>query len=185
MAELIERKIFMASNTPDGFVGYFDQIVDNYRLNKLYILKGGSGVGKSTFIQKFARALIAHYKGRRRLTVDYLMCSADPKSYDGAIIHELGIGIIDGTFPHITDPKYPGLVDEIIDLAQFIDSGKIKMTQAELYEMKKQRKDCFRRAYAELYRARELHEQVEAVYGGAVDFGKVDKVFSEIIKTHI
>ena len=181
----------MGSNTADGFVGYYNQIVDNYPIKKMYILKGGSGVGKSTLIRKFARAIIDTHtydkspdKNRPydTLTIDYLVCSADPSSIDGIIIHEMGLAIIDGTFPHITDPKYPRIVEEIIDLAQFIDVKKIKLSKDELQAMMKERSDCFRRAYEELHKARELHHKVEAVITPSVDFKEVDKVLKSIIQ---
>jgi len=186
MTKIIERNIFMGSNTADGFVGYYNQIVDNYPIDKLYILKGGSGVGKSTFIRKFAGAIIdAAKQDQTPLTVDYLICSADPSSVDGAIIHEHGIAILDGTYPHITDPKYPGLVEEIIDLAQFIDPTKIKISKDELQTMMAQRKDCFMRAYKELHTARELHHKVESIMTPSVDFKKVDEVLAGIIGKHV
>ncbi|MCL2587319.1 MAG: hypothetical protein FWE31_03730 [Firmicutes bacterium] len=173
-----ERRIFLGSNTPDGFVGWFDQIVDNYDLKKLYILKGGSGVGKSTFIRKFVESL-------EPSNVEWIMCSADPASYDGAIMPELGLGIIDGTFPHITDPKYPRMVDEIIDLSQFIDPAKITATRGEIQTIMAQRKDCFLRAYTELSNARELHKQVEAVFSNAMDFNGVDELLKKLVNSYL
>ena len=174
----IERKIFMGANTADGFVGWFDEIVDNYDLKKIYIIKGGSGVGKSTLIRRFAEGL---QKIHKTLTIDYLMCSADPSSYDGAIIHELGVAIMDGTSPHITDPKYPGVVEEIVDLAQFIDKAKVGATKEVFKEIMSKRRDCFLRAYDELKKARELHRKVEAFMTPAVDFERVDEVMEKLV----
>ena len=181
MAKVTERKIFMGANTADGFVGFFDQIVDNYELKKIYIIKGGSGVGKSTFIKKFAQTMTQMFGKTKQLTIDYLMCSADPGSYDGAIIHEMGVALIDGTKPHITDPKYPGMVEEILDFAQFIDFAKIKATQAELKEMMARRAECFERAKIELEKARQLHRKVESYITPAVDFSKVDELFKQLV----
>ncbi|MCL2847033.1 MAG: hypothetical protein FWE38_05095 [Firmicutes bacterium] len=176
-----ERKIFLGANTPDGFVGFFDGIVDAYPIRRMYILKGGSGVGKSTFIRNFVDGIRERNAGRD-LTIDYLMCSSDPKSYDGAIIHELGLAIIDGTRPHIVDPKYPGLIEEIIDLAQFINPKKIMASRDELQSMMAERKQCFHRAYVELKRARELHRVVESHMTAAVDFARVDKLLAKLIR---
>lgn len=172
----------MGANTPDGFVGFFDKMADNYPLKKLYILKGGSGVGKSTFIRNFAQHFITQAtQTEAKLTVDYILCSADPDSYDGAILHEAGIAIIDGTSPHITDPKYPGLVEEIIDLAQFIDTKKIRATREKIRVLQDKRKECFRRATAELAQARIIHAEVETIFTASVDFKKVDRLLEKLI----
>ena len=182
MKNITTRKIFLGSNTPDGFIGFMDSMVDNYPLEKIYILKGGSGVGKSTFIKRFADKVIA-VNPEEKLTIEYIMCSADPTSFDGVIIHELGIAIIDGTNPHITDPKYPGVVEEIIDLAKFLDTSKLSVSKEHLRTLMNERKECFARAYHELNKARDLHMQVEKLMSGAMDFQKVDALLNEIAKT--
>lgn len=182
MGKVVERKIFMGANTAEGFVGWFDQIVDNYDLKKIYIIKGGNGVGKSTFIKNFTQRV--GESGARPLTIDYLMCSADPNSFDGAIIHELGVAILDGTKPHIVDPKYPGVVEEIIDFARFIDSSKVSATKEQLRELMAERKQCFERAYVELRKARELHKKVESFMTPAVDFSGVDGLLDMLVKKH-
>lgn len=146
-------------------------MVDNYALKKLYILKGGSGVGKSTFIKKFSDAF-------QPTTTEFIMCSADPESYDGVILHDLGVAMIDGTFPHIVDPKFPGLVDEIIDLSQFLDPTKIKATRDELSSLMSQKTIHFKSAYAELHSAREVHKQIEAIMSSAMDFSALDKIIT-------
>ena len=184
MSKIITRKIFLGANTPDGFVGFFETMVDDYNLEKLYILKGGSGVGKSTFIRNFTNQIIEIYKDKTNLTIDYILCAADPSSYDGVIIHELRIGIIDGTRPHIADPKYPGLVDEIIDLAQFINPTKITANREELRTLIDQRKQCFVRATQELYNAREIHKQVESEFIPAMNFKRVNKVLTKLVAKH-
>ena len=185
--KIIERKLFMGSNTADGFVGFYDKIADWYGLRKLYILKGGSGVGKSTFIKKFAKKLIERATSESaeccplKLTIEYLVCSGDPNSIDGAIVHELGIGIIDGTSPHMTDPKYPGLVEEIIDLAQFIDKTKIKATQEDLRVLLAKKQGHYQNAFAELEKARQTHNKIEAIMTPSVDFQKVDGLLQNIL----
>lgn len=176
---VLERDIFLGANTPDGFVGFFDRIADYYDLRKVYILKGGSGVGKSTFIRKFAKELIKH--ADKNLTVDYLVCSGDPTSCDGAIIHELGVAIIDGTAPHITDPRYPGLVEEIIDLAQFIDPKKLGGKRDQINQIQKRKSEHYKRAFEHLYQAREVHKELEAIYTPSVDFSGVDEVLARVL----
>ena len=44
---------------PEGFISCFDQLIDGARLQRMLILKGGPGVGKSTFMRRVHAALSA------------------------------------------------------------------------------------------------------------------------------
>lgn len=182
---LKERKIFLGGNTPDGFVGFYDQVVDMYDLKKLYILKGGSGVGKSTFIRNFITKVVHHAQQQSvdgPLTIDWIYCSQEPTSLDGAIIHELKLGIIDGTRPHMTDPKYPGIVDQIIDLAQFIDNTKLINRKQELQLLMTKKKSHYNKAYEQLSKARQYHNKIEAIYTPCVDFNDMNKLLDRLVE---
>jgi hypothetical protein len=170
----MDKKLFFGANTAEGFVGYYDQIVDMYDLKKLYILKGGSGVGKSTFIKKFADHLAGHDR-------DFLVCSGDPSSLDGVIIPDKKIGIIDGTAPHAVDPKYPGIADEIINLGEYIIAEKVKAGKKEIAELSDKKKEYYKKATEMLRLARETHYRLEGFYKGAVDFNKIDKRLESLI----
>lgn len=172
-----ERKLFAGANTPDGFVGFYDKIADMYNLEKLYILKGGSGVGKSTFIRNFANAFPNEQK-------DFLLCSGDPKSLDGVILLGRKIGIIDGTFPHAVDPQYPGVVDEIVNLGEYIVWDKVKATREKLSNLCAQKRHSYALAYQHLNKAREIHHEIEALYKGAIDFEAMGLKLNQIIVQH-
>ena len=95
-----EKEYFAAANTAAGFISYFDRIFDPSVLDDLYIIKGGPGCGKSTFMKTLrgcAEALGAD-------TESYL-CSSDPASLDGLFIPALGLAFVDGTAPHADAPK--------------------------------------------------------------------------------
>ena len=54
------RRMFPGGNTSEGFYSYFDNILGR-DANRLYILKGGPGTGKSTIMRKFAEKAILLY----------------------------------------------------------------------------------------------------------------------------
>lgn len=113
-------KYFLAANSCEGFVSFF---CENYSASdgwRAYIIKGGPGTGKSSFMKYIAsRATDAGYKAT------LCVCSSDPSSLDGVIIEEKKIIFLDGTAPHTVEPKFPGICEEIINLGEFWDSEKL------------------------------------------------------------
>ena len=171
----MDKHLFLGANTADGLVHYFDRLVEMYDLKKLYILKGGNGVGKSTLMRKFARAF------EDQCSITYLYCSGDPKSLDAVVIESLQVAIVDGTHPHPLEPKYPGLIDEIINLGEFIDSSKLTVTKSKIDEITAKKRAAYSAAFKKLSEARELHKKIEEFYTPAVDFKRVDELCDELI----
>ena len=121
------KKYFLAANSCRGFVSEFlSNCNEDY---KTYIIKGGPGTGKSSFMKKLAA--FAETKGDN---VTYCPCSSDPKSLDGIICEKNKIIIIDGTAPHTVDPVYPAVAQEILNFGQFWDSEKLK-NKTEIIEI--------------------------------------------------
>lgn len=111
---------FLGANTPKGFVWFQREIYNPYKNDKVYIIKGGAGTGKSTFMKK-----IADEGESKGYTVERIYCSSDPKSLDGVRIEEINFCIIDGTSPHIAEPVFPGASENIINLSEFWDKDKL------------------------------------------------------------
>lgn len=88
------RRIFPGGNTCKGLYHLHDNIINNNR-NRLYILKGMPGGGKSSLMKIIAKRAL-----NRGLTIEYHHCPADPESIDAVVINELNIALIDGTPPH-------------------------------------------------------------------------------------
>ena len=109
-----QRKIFLAANSPSGFVSFFDELYNPYRNCRAYIIKGGPGTGKSSFMKKIAAA--AEEKGHE---VTRVFCSSDPQSLDGVMIPSLSVCVADGTAPHVLEPRFPGAVENIVNLGEF------------------------------------------------------------------
>ena len=169
----MDKQVFLSANTAEGSINFFNLIVEMYDLNKLYILKGGSGIGKSTFMRNFSNA----FDGKKT----FVYCSADPNSLDGVILEDLGVAIIDGTAPHIVDPRFPGLIDEIVDLGKFIIPDRVRATVKQINDITQNKKKHYQNAFAELKMAREQHQELERLYSGAVDFEKVDELCNKLI----
>ena len=97
------RHMFPGGNTSEGFYSYYDYVLPQERAERIFILKGGPGVGKSTFMKKIAEEML-----NRGYDVEYMHCSSDPSSLDGIVVPAKNVAVIDGTAPHVIDPKNPG-----------------------------------------------------------------------------
>ena len=108
-------KTFCAANSGDGFISFFDTILNEKR-SRVYYIKGGPGCGKSTFMNAIAN---------QASDAELIYCSGDPSSLDGVILPKQNSIIIDATKPHSFEPKYPGVGGNIIDLGEGWDSDKM------------------------------------------------------------
>lgn len=114
------KKYFLAANSTLGFVSHFGDTYDPKSGWKAYIIKGGPGTGKSSFMKYiFKKGIDKGFKA------ELFPCSSDPDSLDAVSFPEKKVIIMDGTAPHIVDPKYPAVSDTILNFGQFWDEEKI------------------------------------------------------------
>lgn len=164
-----KAEFYAAANSKRGFFSLFDEIFDERKLEKLYIIKGGSGTGKSRLMREIAEA--AEHSG---FAVEYYYCSSDPKSLDGIIIKEKKLAVIDGTAPHTRDPHFPGAVDEIINLGEFWDTAALESARERIIELCDQKKAAFERSYSLLSLAGKVDEISDKLIESAFDFAKLE-----------
>ncbi len=129
-------------NTARGFVSCFADILPRAQQKRMFYLKGGPGVGKSTLMKRFAKA--AQEKGH---PAEYFHCSSDPDSLDGVSLPTLGIGMMDGTAPHSYDPAVPGARDTLISLGDFLDEAALTPHAGEIAAIQQQISARFARCY--------------------------------------
>lgn len=133
---------FAGGNTARGFFSCFENILPRAQQKRMYYIKGGPGVGKSTLMKRFAQAA-----GEKGLEVEYFHCSSDPDSLDGVSIPSLGVGMMDATAPHSYDPAIPGARDTLISLGDFLDEKALAPHAGEIAEVQRQISARFARCY--------------------------------------
>lgn len=170
------RKLFPGANTCDGFYSYFDYIFPK-DVNRIFCLKGGPGVGKSSLMKK-----VAHDFVERGYDIEVFPCSSDPASLDAVLIKNLNVVLLDATSPHMIDPKTPGAIDEIINLGDFWNAGNLESKKAEISQCNKDISACFQRAFKYLKSAEPIFYDIESKNSNAMDFGKVNKFTEEFIE---
>lgn len=144
-------KYFLAANSAEGFVSHFADsynAIDGWRA---FIIKGGPGTGKSSFMKYVAiKAADMGYE------IELCPCSSDPDSLDGVIIKELKIVLLDGTSPHVVEPKYVGVCEQIINLGEFWAAEKLRKNSSEIINVTIQNKKLHKTASAYISAAGEL-----------------------------
>ncbi len=169
MSEGKIRHLFPGGNTSRGFFSYYNYIIPN-DANRIFIMKGGPGTGKSTFMRRIGDAMV-----ERGLDIEHHHCSSDNGSLDGVVVPALGVAFIDGTAPHVVDPRHPGCVDEIIHLGDFWDQGKMVANKQQILATTAEIGKSFQRAYRLLVAAKALYDDWEAANAEALDHAAANR----------
>ncbi|HOQ37011.1 MAG TPA: PRK06851 family protein [Acetivibrio sp.] len=174
------REMFPGGNTSQGFFSYYDHILPQERASKIFCIKGGPGVGKSTFMRKIGCEML-----NMGYDVEFMHCSSDNNSLDGVVIPAINVALLDGTAPHVVDPKNPGAVDEIINLGDFWEEEEIRKNKEEILNANKEVGRTFRRAYRYLKAAYSIYQDNEEIVESCcVDKAKINEVSEKLMKEH-
>ena len=143
--EKIIKTSFAGANTGKGFVSFYDTIFPEEELDGLYIIKGGSGTGKSTFMKKLGDVAL-----KKGYTIEYYLCGSDAGSLDGIKIYGNSgkkVGVIDGTPPHPKEFRSPGAAGEILNFGEFWDSKGLREVRDEIDRITREKSVFYETAY--------------------------------------
>ncbi len=171
---------FLGANTPYGFVSHFRQILDPKIMKRAYIIKSGPGTGKSTMMKKISGALSS-----AGYTIELIYCSSDPNSLDGFVCPELGVCMIDGTSPHVEDPKYPGAFETIVDLFVCMDKNKLYDSRERIIELFRENSSYHTRATRFLSAAGSLINDSYRIVQEFTDESKAKKYAMRLVKKEL
>jgi len=171
------KSYYAAANTENGFHSLFAEIFSPAALSRLYIIKGGPGTGKSTFMYGIGKAA-----EERGLAAEYYYCSADTGSLDGVKIPSLGVAVIDGTSPHAHEPRYPGAFEKIINLGENFDCEKLRASRKEIEKLSGECSACYKRGTRFLSAAGETERLRLEISARAFDFDKARRAARRIVK---
>ena len=178
-----ERNYFAASNSADGFINYYGACFgESAGVERLYVVKGGPGTGKSRFMRDVARA--AEERGYK---ADYYYCSSDANSLDGVRLTWEGgrsrrLGIVDGTSPHAWEPSLPGVYEEIVNLGEFWDERLLQQHAVRIRQLNGLKKQCFDRAYHYLSGYGHAARITDSLLEPCVLHSKIDSLAERILR---
>ena len=166
------RHMFPGGNTANGFHSFYDYLIPA-DANKIFVVKGGPGVGKSSFMKRIGEEMLS-----RGHNVEYHHCSSDGNSLDGVALPDAGIALLDGTAPHVVDPKHPGAIDEIIHLGDYWNELAIRANRESVLAMTKEIGRLFRKAYGYLRGAKNYQDEYISYFNdtGAVNQGALNSI---------
>ncbi|MGJ7920659.1 PRK06851 family protein [Neobacillus sp. LXY-4] len=166
---------YAGGNTAKGFYSLYESSLKD--LDKLFILKGGPGTGKSTLMKRIGQSF--YEKG---FDIEYLHCSSDNSSIDGVKIPALKAGIVDGTAPHVIEPKAPGAVEEYVNLGEAWYTASLTAQKGVILELTHKVSESFQQAYALFAEALKIHDEWEEIYIDNMDFQKANEFTSQLIQ---
>lgn len=165
------KEVFPGGNTYKGFHSFYDYIISNDEANRIFCIKGGPGVGKSSFMRAIATEFV-----EMGYDIELHHCSSDNNSLDGVVIKQAKVALLDGTAPHVVDPKNPGAVDEILNFGDFWKEEGFKLERETILSLNKEVKGLFNSSYHFHLSAKELQDDIEITAGEVVDKVKFDKL---------
>ena len=132
----MDAVFFMGACTDRGFVSFYDTLIDE--VERLHILKGGSGCGKSTFMKAIAQK--ATEAGQ---TVFPIHCASDPDSLDAVILPQCKTAFVDGTAPHVLEPRLCGGRANYLNFGAFYDREAMAPNEEEILKIQEKNKEQY------------------------------------------
>lgn len=143
---------FLGANSAKGFASLYSGFCSGEG-DFLYIVKAGPGGGKSSFMRRMGEEA-----ARRGLDVEYVLCSGDPQSLDGVYIPSMKLGFVDGTAPHVVEPRHIGLDGCYVNLGDFCSTNIPESAAQMICRETEKYQTQYKKAYGYLACASSLRE---------------------------
>ena len=170
---------FISANSESGFFSLYDSVFDPDKMDSIFVIAGGPGTGKSTFLKEIFVTAQA-----RGVTGERILCSSDPHSWDGLILKHRGrtVGVFDGTPPHGRVLHRPAVTEELWNLGELWDSSIISLHKQEIALQNREKGQAYARAYALLRALGALKEERRIFYRPYFDSQKAERQIRHKLK---
>ncbi|MFF2092170.1 PRK06851 family protein [Paenibacillus sp. NPDC058174] len=166
---------FAQGNTARGAHFLYGSAFDG--LNKIFVLTGPQGTGKSTVIQSLADSLLD--KG---LHVQHFHSPLRSDELDGIILTELKVGIVDGRVcTGISDSGAGEIV--YIDFKGALNNSHLRPEHIiTIEDLKGKLESAYSKTYETFATALQIHDEWEKYYIENMDFSKADQIAQDLIE---
>ena len=118
---------------------------------------------------------------QKGLDIELLHCTADSDSLDGLIVKKYNVAVVDGTAPHVIDPKFPGCVDEIVNFGEYWDESGLLKQKDRIFVLQEKVRYLYKRVYKYLKTSKMILDDLEDIYRNAVINQLIEAKTEEII----
>ncbi len=169
------KHYFAGGHTARGFYPLYDSNLQG--LDRIYILLGGPGTGKSTFIQRTGETWLA--KG---YDLEWIHASSDNDAFDGVIIPELKVGVVSGIVLRDLKPKAPGLIEKYVHLGSGLDTQKLARHKDAIVKLNQNIEQSYQAAYNAFATALRVHDEWERIYIENMQVDKANALINECVE---
>ncbi|MFC3041521.1 hypothetical protein ACFOGI_14845 [Virgibacillus xinjiangensis] len=152
-------RYYVSGNTAEGFVNYMPFNTEG--LKQVIILKHPSETLKTAVLKQ----LISHYDEG----AEVLLSAKGSKYLDGIIMRGKSLAVVNDV---LSTPELPGAIE--IDLSLF-QKDKLYLTD-DYMENKSKYEEAVQLAYQKFKKGLEIHDELEEIYIGEMDFEKADQL---------
>ena len=175
-----ENKYFLAANSCEGFVSHFTDRYSALDGWQCFIIKGGPGTGKSSFMK-----YISAKAEEKNIKIELCPCSSDPHSLDAIVLPDKKLIILDGTAPHTVEPKYPAVCEEILNFGEFWDTKILKPESKTVISLTDKNKALHRTATSYMQALGQIMLDNIKISSNATESEKTIKYAEKLCKKHI
>lgn len=122
------RHYFAEGITTRGYISLLPNMMPSWQ--RVYVLLGGPGTGKSTFIKVIGFELLERGYG-----IDFLRSVRDPDSMAGFFMPQLEMAMLDAMKISPLRWRAPGAVEKFIDFNNFCDQPKLEKQRAQILKI--------------------------------------------------
>ncbi|MDD3267962.1 MAG: hypothetical protein PHX14_01455 [Syntrophomonadaceae bacterium] len=167
------RYVFTSSHTSTGFYTFIPDLLQG--IQKIYILKGSVGTGKSTFIRLLGESL-----AMQGYVVEFWISALDPVNPEGLYIPQLDAAVVNGSLSEVGNPQYLGEPVEIIDLGAYQDKQAMDFRQEEIRLLALRVEKQNDKAYNILKSASNLIDEIKQFNSRHLNMNKIQQVMNQI-----
>lgn len=165
--------VFTSSHTGQGFHTYLPELLQD--AEKVFVLKGAPGSGKSTFIRQLGESF-----SEQGYEVEFWISAIDPVSPEGVLIPQLKAAVVNGSLPYPIDPRYPGVTGELIYLGDYLDKEVIQTRSQVIIELCDGQENHQQQAAKILRNAREIKDGIKKQTANYLDLGKLHQLVEQL-----
>ncbi|MCD5322862.1 MULTISPECIES: PRK06851 family protein [Pontibacillus] len=170
----IHHHYYASGHTAEGYYRLTDSVLKE--ISNCYVLTGGPGTGKSTFIQSVAEELknSDHH-------LEYLHAPSEPGSLDGLIIRNHNVALVDEQLIKDTDIEHMK-EKHFIHLSEGLDPERLSENKKTIIALTKQIQQLTEQAYQTFHASLRAHDDLEDIYISSMNFNEANLLTNELIE---